>query len=71
MDTVVDVTETTQIIQAEAPTEIHMRVTVRIPFEDHVNVQVYKVRLWVACVLGGSGTLFFSPTEKVQLLVII
>ncbi|KAI1234936.1 RNA binding motif protein, partial [Lamprotornis superbus] len=28
MDTVVDVTETTQIIQVEAPTEIHMRVTV-------------------------------------------
>lgn len=40
MDTVADVTETTQIIQVEAPTEIHMRVTVRIHFEDHINVQV-------------------------------
>lgn len=38
MDTVVDVTETTQIIQVEAPTEIHMRVMVRIHFEDHVVI---------------------------------
>jgi len=38
MDTVVDVTETTRIIQVEAPTEIHMRVMVRIHFEDHVVI---------------------------------
>lgn len=38
MDTVVDVTETTQIIQVEVPTEIRMRVMVRIHFEDHAVI---------------------------------
>lgn len=38
MDTVVDVTETTRIIQVEAPTEIPMTVMVRIHFEDHVVI---------------------------------
>lgn len=37
-DTVVDVTETTQIIQVEDPTEIHMRVMVRIHFEIHIVI---------------------------------
>lgn len=41
-DMVVDVTETIPIIQVEAPTEIHMRVMVRIHFEDHITVQVSK-----------------------------
>lgn len=66
MDTVVDVTETTQIIQVEALTEIHMRVMVRIHFEDHVVICTGVIKpgfYWVARVLGGSGTLVFFPLQ--------